>query len=119
MLTHIVRYLLPDVFEVESSWCAPFRSTPLVGARRLGLKWLGWGGGGHMTPLHMISHMAGLSRDLLYIGIFVEITPKNGLQPDTSTTPLPMRYAAVQYSWLLQITAPYCTVGCSDFHFFS
>ncbi len=33
-----------------------------------------WGmerGGGHMTPLHMISHIVGPCRDLLYIGFFL------------------------------------------------
>jgi hypothetical protein len=29
------------------------------------LKWLWWGGGGHMTPFHMIPHM---DRGLLFIG---------------------------------------------------
>ncbi len=60
MLTHIGQHLFQDVDTVESSWCAPFRSIPLKG---LGGVWSGLGGG-HIAPLHM----AGLSRDLLYIG---------------------------------------------------
>ncbi len=68
MLMHIVRNLLPDEATVESSWCALFRSTHLEGCQWTGLEVAQVEGGGHTTPLHMISNKVGLSRELLRIG---------------------------------------------------
>jgi hypothetical protein len=59
MLIHIVQHLGSDVSTVEpsGSGCTPFRSITLE--KLLGQS-LQRSGQGYMTPLHMISHMAGL-----------------------------------------------------------
>jgi hypothetical protein len=66
-LSRIVWHLCPGMATVEFSWCAIFRIHPIERLLCTGLE-VAWMGGRYMTPLHMISHIVGLSKDLLHHG---------------------------------------------------